>query len=666
MTGHANHHANGQDKKPRCYLVTVGTSLLSKCKGSPTYKTHPGWSADSIEKLEDEAIKPYTHEKCLTSDNPRFKNYERAYTDVAKWVKEHVTQFDELLKDCSAELSSLYRGAPPEEILPGGQDLDKVVLVHTNTPAGVLCARLLKETLTQSPALKAEGCSFQQDCVTEKPCELLGSAGDPGFAKLGIPQFVGLLRDVILEHSKDCRVFLIPTGGYKSLIPYATITGMLLRREIEEIRYIYEDSNERLRLPVVPLGVDFYEWHLNAFLVSLTLAGSEEAFRELNQRSPEIAEMLNGDGPPYTFNEFGDFLWQEYRRVVWTSSSLTQRDPPVFIQMARIPSLAQRTIRFMQEWENLWEGMRLPQIVSHTHAHCHNLVCLAEQLLGPVMKSDIRFMEPVELYLLTAAIWLHDIGHNEHYLEELEGGPQFLSLEGVRKEHAKLAYQRIARKAAELGFLPDFEHSDEAQLIATICLVHRGPESIERHIDQLRRFEGLRLGIGGREYEVKQPVLVACLLSILDTCDIGVARAGNAKFRNARTRATIEEIEATAEHLRSLPDQEEEYRRLLEDDLKFLKASPDHFKNHAAIARVSLQVDSLDTDKKAATVVIHPNKTARDSDPGFDPVEHVDRCWHLRRDIEGFNRVIQNYCGGRLILRLSQGQELDEDEVFGH
>ncbi|WP_421621536.1 putative CRISPR-associated protein [Alkalilimnicola ehrlichii] len=69
------------------------------------------------------------------------------------------------------------------------------------------------------------------------------------FQKEGVIQFVQRMRSDI-EQFQDC--VLNPTGGFKALVPYTTLIGMLDRKPV---RYIYEHSNQVLSLPPFPVDL---------------------------------------------------------------------------------------------------------------------------------------------------------------------------------------------------------------------------------------------------------------------------------------------------------------------------------------------------------------------------------------------------------------------------
>lgn len=638
--------------RPRYYIATVGTSLLSNFLKD--LKNKAGFTLESIEELSCTS-----HDDCLVKTF-----YSKAYDSIRNKLQN--VAFEEF-RDCSAELSSLYKCA--EKDLPGTVKGDKVILIPTSTPPGFLCSHLLKDALTNSEAINTMKAAFDENYVKIKECKYLGKANDATFPKKGIPEFVGLLSKLIRDNCKDYDIILVPTGGYKSIIPYAILVGMLFRKEIKEIRYIYEDSDKLLLLPSLPLGINFPDWHRHAFRISLVLFGSKEssekAYHELKEKNQEISSLLEkSDDGHYHFNPFGNILWDEYQKISHHSISTPQHY--LTERWAQNPILAERTLKFMEDWENIWEGMLLPQIVSHSQTHCHNLIRLAEELLSPILKEDSNFMRPIDLYVLMASLWLHDIGHNEHYRYK-EDGLEFLSLEGIRKNHAELTYQRIERLSKELGFVHTFEDDEEAQLIATICKVHRGPEQIVSNMEELRKFASIELKFGDMEYKVNNPVFVACMLCLIDTCDIGVTRVGNSRFCNARMKANHEEMEAIKEHLKQLAPKENEYRSLLEGNLDFLNGSDFHFKKHAMIALVNFSQLVKKDNTWHVMIKVHPTKEVKNRDSSFNAVELVKqpKPWHLEKDLLLLNQLISQECSKKLHIELDsqEGDPISEDEA---
>jgi len=651
--------------KPRCYLVTVGTSLIGKCEQAK----HPGnWSLYDIENnlynpglYNPVADGVCTHKDCMNEKNTNhrnhdwFSNYVNAYDAIPKWLttKRSTAQ----LAECSAELSSLYRGVPSDETPPGKND--RIILIHTNTPAGCLSSQLLKDILEGSDLI-----SEKPECVLLAVCKGMGRMDDGTSVKEGIPELTRILSDLVRLHSKTHHVYLIPTGGYKSIIPYVTVVGMLLEREIRGIHYIYEDSDKRLNLPLAPLGIALPEWHGKAFLIGMALAGSKEAMDILGKESPRIAQMLREKDGGYELDDFGKVLWGEYHNVVMRSPGMGLRVLPGTGWATR-PELAKRAIRFMEEWEYLWEG-HPSQHVDHTRAHCHNLIRLLEELLTLIE----GFLTSEELYLLTAAIWLHDIGYGEFY-QETKDGPKFLGLKGVKDAHHELSAQRIRRKAEALGF-GAFDNSQEAQLLALLCLSHRGPKGVQNYIKKLKNFKSVSLpGETGAPIKAEiRSLLLACLLVVLDTCDMGVQRAGGKKFRKARLAANLDEVAATEKMLASIPQDLDclpedvrvfihRYRDILLENYCYLDSSPKHFGDHAKVVWTSFRKPDKENEVWHITLQVHPEESMKGKIVEF---VNEEKGWHVKADFDRINEILE--CNGYNIrFYVDEGEVLDEKDM---
>ncbi len=543
-------------------------------------------------------------------------------------------------------IKHLYPDTNPAELYPKL----KLYFISSNTPEGLACALALQNHYT------SKGCK----CVPVKETVIRSLTRNEGTFGQGLDE---LLRKVVgyisEEKASGNQVVVNATGGFKPESAYATVCGLF-----SEVDVYYAHENFEVtpaRLPHVPLSINFVDWHLNAFLISMALAGSEDAYAKLQSRSKEISRLMRKTGAGYELDEFGRVLWDKYGAIIERSPGFTFRHLPGRLASDKV--LALRTLRFMEKWEHQWEGMMLPQMVSHTRSHCHNLFRLADELLDTLSGKGNYFLEPVETYLLSTAIWLHDMGHNEHYLAGSK--KEFLGLNRIRKLHADLTYQRIARISRDMGFRDDFVKDKEAQLIATICKAHRGPKLLCQMFEQLQDFEGAKIEVEpGLTYEVKRPVLVACLLSLLDSCDIGVTRAGSEKFRDSRTTATWEEAEAAIEHRASLPAGEKEYARVLDENIDFLATSEAHFNAHGKIALVRFEATQQRHDGKSIIdIVVHPTIKAK-KERDFDTlalVNHNDY-WHLGRDVTGFNKLFAR-CDCSFEFRLKEGDPMDEDDV---
>jgi putative CRISPR-associated protein (TIGR02619 family) len=139
-----------------------------------------------------------------------------------------------LKNDLSAEIHSLVR--------IGITNKDKVILLASSTDDGYCCALAVEQYLKY----------YWHDIdVKVSKVQGLQVSDAETFQTLGVVEFV---RHIIKEVDSygASNIILNPTGGYKALVPYTVLIGMLKGIKCD---YIFEQSTTLLELP--PLPVEF-------------------------------------------------------------------------------------------------------------------------------------------------------------------------------------------------------------------------------------------------------------------------------------------------------------------------------------------------------------------------------------------------------------------------
>ncbi len=147
----------------------------------------------------------------------------------------------EFLRLISAETNSLSHYG----LLPS----DKVILLHTETTDGRICA--------EEAGLLIEE-AFQ---VTTRLIEVVGlqvkQAVD--FRRIGIHNLISRMDRMRGENPDDEWVLNV-TGGFKSVVPYMTLYGLIYRMDVI---YLHETAGELIHLPPIPITFDFE--HIGGF-----------------------------------------------------------------------------------------------------------------------------------------------------------------------------------------------------------------------------------------------------------------------------------------------------------------------------------------------------------------------------------------------------------------
>ncbi len=139
-----------------------------------------------------------------------------------------------LLSAVSAETHALLALGP----------IDHIVLLHTDTPDGAICARelgaLIEDTMQVEPRLeRVEGLQ-----VTDAQ----------RFRRVGVQNLFQALTRIRTERGGTDELILNATGGFKGVVAYLTLYGLLYRLRVV---YLFEFTDELINLPPAPLSFDF-------------------------------------------------------------------------------------------------------------------------------------------------------------------------------------------------------------------------------------------------------------------------------------------------------------------------------------------------------------------------------------------------------------------------
>jgi hypothetical protein len=242
-----------------------------------------------------------------------------------------------------------------------------------------------------------------------------------------------------------------------------------------------------------------------------------------------------------------------------------------------------------EHWD-VWHFTRVPEMVRHDRPHAENVYRILAKLMRVLQERNLlpRF-NPIELYCLVNAVFLHDIGLSGGIVPDDEGRPVPLrDYYPVRRLHGRIAQHKLCgpgevavyRLAAGAG-----------QPVGLLCAYHQreapiheswGPWSESVHVMgrphtfTLRVLPADRLHVGlklpnGRERQGTVRLRpLAALLRLADALDVNRKRAGDWQFRKAVEEARRLEIEAELSFLRSHGVRLDEFR----GDLLNVEAAP--------------------------------------------------------------------------------------------
>jgi len=230
---------------------------------------------------------------------------------------------EEGLQKASPEIKSLAK--------IGVEEGDRVQLYASETPEGILTARVVRQFIRD-----VWQCTAEMEVVTGLQVSDAGR-----FRSQGVLRFVqSLVREVTDPHNKyRYQIILNATSGFKSLVPYTTLIGLLFGVPVQ---YIFERSSELITLP--PLPVDFDQEFIRRVEPILTRIEQETAIPEeevlkglSSDERDEILPLLEPMDGQYTLSALGLLVYERYK------------SPPQLLPSKRAPKEKDHTRDWSQE-----------------------------------------------------------------------------------------------------------------------------------------------------------------------------------------------------------------------------------------------------------------------------------------------------------------------------
>lgn len=537
-------------REKHCFIVTVGTSLSGENGAFANYE---------LGQSQDE-----TYQKSLIEENYTSTPYDDNLSGQVRTVATHIHNCGNTLINHGAELNALYKKEP----IP--QKEDAVILIATRTRAGDYCSDILKNIFD----------CLDIQCLIIRP-KYLGLADDPVFVSKGLPEFLNACYDAIKSRKKDgFKVILCPNGGYKALIPYVTLAGLL---EGLEIRYIYDDSEQAMALPRLPVGPDMAAFDEHLWRIENILCEKDEGKRKKDIASlPEDLRTLFGEG--YAMSSLGTFLWKVYldhaamtplRRATSSKRLLAHLNDDLrakFIALAELDHL-------------IWKGDRVPEMVEHAARHHTNLFRIAQQILLPCFESSSDdFLSPEELFTLLSALLLHDCGHVVGSVpwdwdNRKKVGNERLFPGEIREYHNILGYMRLRNGCKCDSLDPIYEELKNSDAwkdlepcdawksylaaTATAGLYHRQAMPLRNgaapftdcgfyDAGGVTPLESISVQVKSKTILPARMLLVVALLRLIDSLDVQHSRAGGRAYVEFHLSAIEGEIEELAGRISEL------------------------------------------------------------------------------------------------------------------
>lgn len=248
-------------------ICSVGTSISNKCPSQKTlFINNREWDSKS-DFLKNEI-----------RDFLQAKNFHFA-------PMEDVSQ-------ASAELNSLYR--------LGIQTGDKIVLLSSDNLQGRVCAEMISECLQERFSILSKD-------IEIKRIEGLQVHNEKILREIGLKNLVktmlSYLADENYRYSFD--IIINPTGGFKGIVPFLTIMGMLYGRKSV---YIFEYSKQLITLPPLPFSFDLNVYNrvrdALRFLEEEIAVPEQQFFFRIKDYTPEEHDLFTAFVEP--FDESGN------------------------------------------------------------------------------------------------------------------------------------------------------------------------------------------------------------------------------------------------------------------------------------------------------------------------------------------------------------------------
>jgi len=179
---------------------------------------------------------------------------------------------------------------------------DKVILLSTDTIYGKLSAEIVKWYL-------AENSLCDEQSISIEVVDGLQAKDGQRFRKTGLLNLFNLLTR--FEHN---NVIFNVTGGFKSVVPYLSLMGMLFNKPVQ---YIHEDSNDVISLINIPLLIDeniiFQVENKLRRIENESSISKEEWMKGLDYYDKRFESLIEEQGKEITLSGIGLIFWEKFK-----------------------------------------------------------------------------------------------------------------------------------------------------------------------------------------------------------------------------------------------------------------------------------------------------------------------------------------------------------------
>ncbi len=292
--------------KPKLILMTVGALIVGRLS--------KGEEQDLWNSIKSEDL--------MAIREGQARKQKRLEHLVLERLKKLDLSTEEGLQEASPEIKSLAK--------IGVGKRDHVQLYASETPEGVFTARIIRQFVRE-----VWQCQAAMDVITGLQVKDAGR-----FRSQGVLRFVqNLVEEVNSQNRYRYQIILNATAGFKSLVPYTTLVGLLFGVPVQ---YIFERSPELITLPPIP--VDFRQDFIQRVKPILerieqkTAISEQEVLKNLspNERE-EVLPFLEPVDGQFTLSALGLLVYERYK------------SPPPLQPSKRLPEDKDHTRDWSQE-----------------------------------------------------------------------------------------------------------------------------------------------------------------------------------------------------------------------------------------------------------------------------------------------------------------------------
>jgi putative CRISPR-associated protein (TIGR02619 family) len=465
---------------------------------------------------------------------------------------------DSGIEDLSAELktlSLLLKELNIGEVCRSGNC--ETVLFPTLTYAGVLVSAMLAELIKSTWGITNLRVVFS---------EQLTSADELNFRD-GIKNFIGNLYGEIRKARDERKeAFIIASGGYKAVVPYANIVGVLTKIGVY---YAYEDSSFLIKLPSFPF--DIKDELIKANQINLNVLAENKDKKEIYNSLPEeLKNLFIEEDVNFKKSEFYDTIMSIYKdSIVKTPLQKQVSSMNILKKLGDNKKLLDYFTILSGLGSYFWIGDKIPELVDHAQYHHSNLFIIADTIMSQILGYDQNYFSPEEIFLILGTIYFHDWGH---VLSSIDDSARQLLPTEIRDLHHILSFNRLKTECKKLydeglkwsGSSEELQEN-YLQYIALLSLYHRKAMPLLKNdkpfyfyvtgntygplveVNELKN--GVKLGgekLNGNTVSSERFVFLEALFRVIDSLDTQFVRAGSIdelifKFRMFEVDAETEE-----------------------------------------------------------------------------------------------------------------------------